>query len=174
MLGIPGELRNRIYQYVLVEGEGRDNDDGGIYIDDNNYQLPGILRASKQLRDEGIDIYLNENYFTLRIRNLKFAPQRQHWIWNKIYHEYLFQQHFGNRSWTNFKEWLKEYWKGGPSNFPRMPIIEDASEDERIFDRAFDIVDSLWDLRWERVEEVLETFRGAINGKMEQWAFDRY
>jgi hypothetical protein len=56
LLGLPGELRSRIWRFSLLE-------DCEIRIDTNNHQAPGLLRTSKQCRHEATKIFHEENSF---------------------------------------------------------------------------------------------------------------
>lgn len=164
---IPGELRNRIYRYALLKEDDFDRDP--LCVDGNTHKLPGILKASRQLKNEATKI--EENIFILCIYDLKFAPQQEHWIW-KVEHANLFQEHHGVRSWANLTEWLKRFWEAGAGQFPRMPMAEDGDEYAYVIDYAFGLVAKLSELRWEKVAGVLETFRCAIETKSEDWEFD--
>lgn len=63
LLGIPGELRNRISRMVLMEDEA-------ISITaTENHKQPGFLRTCRQLRAEARDIFEKENDFGLEVLN---------------------------------------------------------------------------------------------------------
>lgn len=68
LLGLPGELRNRIYRLVVVEDERIEMTPIDPYLVlDIKYKLPGIIHASRQLREEARSIYFGENSFAVHI-----------------------------------------------------------------------------------------------------------
>ena len=159
LLGIPAELRNRIYRYALVVLD--DHLCNEVYIDEDNYHMPGILRASRQLRDEGTQMYLEENSFVLGMNDFKFAPQRQHWIWTKVGDRGLYKELEGQISLGNINKWLKQFWRERDPYAPRAwrwDEYDETSPTERIAIEAFNIVETLFDTPWRKVKEVLSAF----------------
>ncbi|KAK3724441.1 hypothetical protein LTR37_001065 [Vermiconidia calcicola] len=152
-LGLPGELRNRIYRFALLVN-------GQVEVNKSNYMQPGLLRASKQLRMESCKIFHEENAVHLIIYNMKFEPQPQHWIWTRTpEHQPHMLEEFSTASWDNLKDWLRRRWEGDGVRGLRGCAYERA----RIFTEAFNIVDSMANSPWSVVEQVLEAFRRAVN-----------
>lgn len=70
LLKLPGELRNRIYELVIVEK-------GRLKITAKGPGQPALLRTCRQIRREAGTIYYGSNDFSLRIEaynGAKFAP----------------------------------------------------------------------------------------------------
>ena len=74
LLSLPAELRNKIYEFVLVEDErillpNLTREIGNLLPDDgavdwmNGLMRPGFLNTSKQVRDEATSIYVGSNRF---------------------------------------------------------------------------------------------------------------
>ncbi|KAK4611195.1 uncharacterized protein CLAFUR5_13878 [Fulvia fulva] len=63
LLGVPGELRNRIYRYVLLQ-------ESPIIVTDTGFDRPGLMSTCKAVRTETVKIYYEENKFTVDIINL--------------------------------------------------------------------------------------------------------
>jgi hypothetical protein len=77
-MGVPRELRDQIYGEVLHQGDRSDPDWRGledpIMIDESNHTQPGLLRTSKQLREEALQIYYDGNEFGVSLKDMKLAP----------------------------------------------------------------------------------------------------
>jgi hypothetical protein len=54
------ELRNRIYEYVLIE---RNSEEERSAIDITKETQPGLLRTCRQCREEGSGMYYHFNWF---------------------------------------------------------------------------------------------------------------
>lgn len=157
-LGIPGEIRNLIYEYCLVE-----EDD--IVIDDNNHSEPGLLRSCRQVREEASEIFYEDNDFFIRIWDLELKPRIGHWLWRKA--TCVDIEHEGVNSWSNFKDWLRQYWVTIIHNADTGTSKEELARpgsDEGVVEAAFDIVDTLAAVNtpWSVVEDVLEAFKTAM------------
>lgn len=77
ILDLPAELRNRVYEYVLV-----DPDSEPLLVTRRGHTLPGILRTCRQPREEGTKIYFDLNSFQLTFTSLSFEPQPKQWIYS--------------------------------------------------------------------------------------------
>ena len=72
LLGLPGELRNRIYRYVLVSDET-------IHIDPDCFQQPALLRTCTQVRNETSSIYYKENDFEFEVLEFNISALMSWW-----------------------------------------------------------------------------------------------
>ncbi|KAF2161601.1 hypothetical protein M409DRAFT_27996 [Zasmidium cellare ATCC 36951] len=70
---LPGELRNRIYRYVLIQQEDATGD-SMVNVEANGYDRPGLLSTCKEIRREALKIYYYENTFHVQIKNFNSAP----------------------------------------------------------------------------------------------------
>ncbi|EME42609.1 hypothetical protein DOTSEDRAFT_26183 [Dothistroma septosporum NZE10] len=134
LLGIPGELRNQIYGYVLLEG-------GLVKLDAQDHQLPGLLRTCRQIRDEATEIYQTENNFQVDAWNMKLCiPQNyaDHWM-STLEHSHFWITMRGTPNWENFMVWLKRYSTG---EVPGLASGQPTDEAE-ILAQAFEIVHSM-------------------------------
>ncbi|EME42170.1 hypothetical protein DOTSEDRAFT_100538, partial [Dothistroma septosporum NZE10] len=59
LLGLPGELRNRIYRDALIVPDR-------IRIDATYHTLPALLRTCREIRDEATSIHLTANRFGIQ------------------------------------------------------------------------------------------------------------
>jgi hypothetical protein len=78
LLALPGELRNRIYRYVLLKAE--------IHLDLHAiHDMTNILRASSQLRAEAKVIFYGENHFiiTNAIHQQRHVEAFLNWVGSK-------------------------------------------------------------------------------------------
>lgn len=102
LLGIPGELRNTIYRYALLE-------DQLVKLSPQNHQLPGLLRTCSQIRDEANEIYQIENNFQVDAWNMKLCIPKnyaEHWM-SSLEHSHFWITMRGSTDWKNFMVWLR-------------------------------------------------------------------
>ncbi|KAK3723933.1 hypothetical protein LTR37_001417 [Vermiconidia calcicola] len=118
LLGLPAELRNKIYEYALVDFE-----DTQIW-DSCNIQPP-LLHVCRTIRREAISIFYTFNLFNLHIRDCDSKP---------VHHFYTTQQKYfrgpgivregrhsgigwtilyGTPNWANLRGWCKAWYEGG-------------------------------------------------------------
>ena len=160
---IPGELRNAIYRYVLVEDEQDE-----IQIDDSNHVQPALLRTNAQIREEASKIYYEENRFVVKICDLKLAPQLEHWVWRRTKRPQPDMLYDGNRSWKNFKEWLRMYWRKLDVTAVD-PVAEYYDGNIVIYQQAFYLVDAMSRSSWKTVDKALEAFKTAVDAREPFW-----
>ncbi|KAK3722638.1 hypothetical protein LTR37_002208 [Vermiconidia calcicola] len=67
LLGLPGELRNRIYRDALL------TDDSDVIVDATGVPEPALLLTCKQIRAEGGQIYYSERAFSIHISDYDTA-----------------------------------------------------------------------------------------------------
>ncbi|KAF7194691.1 hypothetical protein HII31_03953 [Pseudocercospora fuligena] len=83
-LGIPAELRNRIYREALVPKADTDRDTISISpgYDDTLRELPPeppLLRTCKQIREEATSIYEQENQFFVELEDFDVRNVQRWW-----------------------------------------------------------------------------------------------
>ena len=129
LLGIPGELRNKIYRYALVEPEKiRLGQCHCCYLGlEQPFHRPGLLRTSRQLRDEAEDIYYKENTFSTCVWRLS-RPHPGHWVYHKgvtVEIQDPGATPSDEYTWSNFKMRLKQfYYDALPTHDPGNLRIE--------------------------------------------------
>lgn len=173
LLGLPGELRNRIYTFALIE------DDPSVLVQ-RNYSQPGLLRTSYQLRREASAIYYQLNTFYADTTDLDFGTQLH------------FNQHFKGRgvmkvtgagpvsqqSWPNLINYCRLFHEGGRCGIGygegneagwcteiarhcrRRMLMSFAGW--RFAARAFQLVGSMKHVPWKDVETALEIFKMTV------------
>ena len=158
LLGLPGELRNHIYTYVLV-------DEDRIIIDRSRFVQPGLLRSCRQIREEARSIYYLNNAFGTSVRDLdpynliafkrqagNFGPRTKTEIVI-----YTWPPEQGQLAWSNLMKWLEAYHNG------RAPGLRGKQEERsirrRVVARAFDVIDTAERLPWEQAVKVLGVYR---------------
>ena len=134
-----------------------------IEVNSGSYEQPPLLRTCRQTRKEASSIFCEENNFELKIIDLQFAPQPQHWFWgHDIPAEKAFLSFAGQDSWSNLKQWLKRY--HGDERVDNAGTISESTEGMGLtVINAFKIVESLFDIPWSKVEGVLEAFKNGVN-----------
>lgn len=96
LLDLPGDLRNRIYRFVLVSGEE-------IEVESTGPGEPALLRTCKTTREESIDIYYSENFFNIQIADWNgraLLPFMQQQMARKVVTMACFEV-YGARNWDN-------------------------------------------------------------------------
>ncbi|KAF2167340.1 hypothetical protein M409DRAFT_53947 [Zasmidium cellare ATCC 36951] len=66
LLGFPAEIRNRIYEYALIEHNN-------INVPPTGMAQPGVLRACRSIRSEATKLYYANNKFNLAIQDYNGA-----------------------------------------------------------------------------------------------------
>ena len=151
LLNIPAELRNTIWRMVFLEPL--------IRVRQGAHTQPGLLRVCRQTRQEGEAIYKCENKFKVAIWDLKFAPQRSHWVWTMVPEDNVTMGIKGRHSWQNFKVWLQLYSEG-----KAIGVKPGNSSPGLDVSKFFEIIDLLKDLPWATVELVLEKHKEGLEG----------
>ena len=165
LLGMPAEIRNRIYREVLV-----DHEDGSCLFHETldypdcvrkeNTKQPGLLRCCAQIRQEALLVFLQENSFSTWILEGKLEPQLEHWFWK------IKVRSIGvlpDVKWKNLKVWLEAYWNGRLSGSLYNEVFNFS--DDAVFTAcmgAGEMVRHLERASWEVVEAVLEEFATTI------------
>lgn len=174
LLGMPAEIRNRIYHEVLVE-------DGYIefYIEHlsdanvldesfrpKNFVEPGLLRCCSQIRREARSIFFEQNVFDNIIREGRIEPHLGHWFWTQLKPHNRVIGHAGDFGYEQMVELLKAYWNGDVSEGLFQYLFDDRCDDVwphlKISMEAFKIVRELKTTRWETIKTVLDSFFEAV------------
>lgn len=162
MLGIPGELRNRIYRLTLITSD----DHHRIKIVSPNHDQPALLKTCRQIRSEALKIFEAENGFAISVINLRpITPQGAHWA-HRV--NYKFTLVHGNQLiFSNLKAWIKAYLDGKVlglvgGQYPGGRMGQEAN----ILFRAFALAGDLWSgshqVSWRMVEGALETWKETV------------
>ncbi|KAK4613801.1 hypothetical protein CLAFUW4_09494 [Fulvia fulva] len=165
LLGLPGELRNRIYRLALFE-ENR------IKIDATNHTLPPLLRTCRQIRNEATSIHLKENRFGIVIHNLyPQAPVASsgHWYVKTKYTV----SWSGVANWENLKAWMKlrynhELCGAKASNSPVNLVLSGAAGGASKMVKLM----RAKGLTWDDIEPMLEEYKLGVehsHGQMQFW-----
>lgn len=101
----PGELRNRVYRYALLE-------EGYIEVTADNWDShqPGLLQTCKQIRTEALPIFYAENSISVNIHDWNPVVKSR---MNKLMIAHRIKQitpcHYftGTPHWANLEAWLK-------------------------------------------------------------------
>lgn len=176
LLGLPSELRNSIWRYVLLEADEIKLQPG------SDATQPGLLRVNRQIRSETCSIYARENAFAVVVQDLQFAPHKGHWVWNQGDGEGEGLLLEGRLSWTNLLEWVFAHWKGEATGLQYLSRKASADEEASAWEKAgakivlvneaFRVADDLrrQNVSWEVVARTLEAMkRVATRGKDATW-----
>ncbi|KAK5127478.1 hypothetical protein LTR85_006817 [Meristemomyces frigidus] len=167
-LGLPGELRNRIYRLALLS-------DLAIPVTAQHFQEPTLLYACKQIRHEAVSIYYGENEFdalhvgfdaTVQMKMLEKKDKLcdEH----KVTLEWFICP-VVPRNWSNLLTWLTRAHRGSVLGWKPTPDTAGASE-FAIIGELFATCDDLRDLPWERVVGIVERFHRILAGVSGDWA----
>jgi hypothetical protein len=157
------ELRNRIYEDVLVDEEidDVDWDKAAIHIDGSTRE-PGLLKACKQIRREARKMYYSQNMFSVIICDLKLMPHASHPIWEDTRETEIVLG--GGHDWDNLMEWLRAYHAGTIS---ATPDFEDSCSPTLL---SWDFLEVLFNVAnksrkppWEVVSGILQSFESMFN-----------
>lgn len=106
ILDLPIELRMQIFRHALVENDK-------IVIIRVLSVTPGLTRTNRQVREETMEIFLQENVFVLNIHDFyPVAPENffiekerlRHWLSKVAHLDYTWS---GEHNWTNLRAWLQ-------------------------------------------------------------------
>ena len=140
---------------MLYEG------DEPIFVD-AAFKQPGILRTSRQLRDEGLPMFIGRNLWGVFIQDLKLEPHVGHWLFK--YESVQSLLYFrGHESKSNFREWLRMFFEDQKISRIEEPCASELSY-EGMMSQPFIIVETLVrnDLPWTAVEEVIGAYMDGV------------
>lgn len=163
LLSLPPEIRNIIYRYALVEGLIR-------VIQDPPPQ-PALLQLNRQVRDEAIQIYYQENCFRWIIASydagklIAWCASSKHRSTAK-----MLLCNSGTCSWANLLVWLKAFLDQkapglGSSDSGKTTGMNTAAA--KLFVLAKNLRRQA--LPWHRVKAQLEVVREALAAVSEEW-----
>ncbi|KAK3686675.1 hypothetical protein LTR37_019606 [Vermiconidia calcicola] len=166
LLALPGELRNKIWRYTLVEPVK-------INVTTTGPGDPAVIRTCKSVRNEARAIYYRENDFRLHVRNYNgaaFLPFfYQYARWPKVTRSQVFFSMTGLPNWDNLVAWLKS----SDTSVGTVPDLDNPkSSIEHIVGGAMRIVDAMKYLPWQYKEEALQGFYQGLKGTCSRWVKD--
>ena len=176
LLRLPPELRNKIYQLVIVKHES-------IHIDKttfNNHQ-PSLLRTCCAIRNEAVKIFYAESQFSITVEDWDASLlQRLDELLKTHGVQYssdcALNTH-GDPSWRNLLQWLEHYYADGGSSL-RQPVMgedmqyptEVAKMEVKIIGAAFSIVKKCRGMPWKDVLRLVETQHIILEYVDKRWA----
>lgn len=167
LLGLPAELRNRIYRFALIKPKTID-------IDQSKWPThqPALLKTCKQIRREALGVFYFENKFCARIYDwdpvVKDRFSRLMVAYNtkcpQLSHSFK-----GSPNWTNLLEWLRAVHEG------RISGISDCVGRARTSERK--LVGILFliarrtrvNMPWPEVVRLLEAHREVLGQLNAMW-----
>ena len=155
---LPTELRDVIYFYAVAS-------EFEIDLDCNDCSQPPLVRTCRQIRDEAIAMFYEENCFSVEVVDCKFEPQPEHWFWRAGVRRTAYPS--GRCVWSNLKEWLRPYYEGRAvyimsevdESSPLIPAVKAGEIVERLKGAGLD---------WAFTEKILESFKEDVESE----AFD--
>lgn len=161
LLSLPAELRNRIYEFVLLLEDGTP---GIVDIYDEPDQ-PALLKVNHQIRDEAMSIFY-QNYFELSVHDLQPAPVQHHWCWDAGLDEIEIA---GNWPWSNLKDTLKRVHNGNDRAAKTCAELVKAElyivcDNYSLLAHNFRLLEIMKEDPWEKVEKVLEIYNDIMEG----------
>ncbi|KAK3632266.1 hypothetical protein LTR56_004266 [Elasticomyces elasticus] len=172
---LPGELRNRVYEAVLVSR-------GSVAIRPKGPGEPALLRVCKGIRAEARSIYYGANNFRLVMADFNgaaFTPfSRQYRD-----HEYYQRRTLANTgkvtfsmlgvpNWANLMRWLEDIYY---CRALEPDLSKPIGNDQRIVGAALKVVNELKFKTvggWSAVEKVLHAMHQALKGTSSYWGKD--
>jgi hypothetical protein len=158
LLKLPAELRNEIYQLVLVEPYPH-----VVTITATGIEEPSILHTCKEVRGEAIQVYYGQNQFEHTVLNQDSDPVAK-WD-NKVtslkaaygIRPKLSCQVADHANRPNLVKWLRRYHQGPflRRSRPSQTLVGLLTE-KAIIGTMFHLVRGLRILPWEQVEALLE------------------
>jgi hypothetical protein len=167
LMGLPGELRNRIYRYAITE-------ESTIVIDRHTWasHQPALLKTCKQVRYEALPIFYAENEISTCIRD-----------WNPVVRDRLNQvlmshkirtpnphHNFrGRPNWDNLKAWLKAAFEGETTGISSC-VGKNRTLERKTIGVMFLLVDlAKKESDWAAVLRLLEAQRGLLGMNDTRW-----
>lgn len=175
LLKLPGEMRNRIYEYALISPNK-------IQVTPTGYNInSGLLGTCKEIRAEAHGIFYADNTFGLHVRNYDSATV-MHWL---DHLEHLFHRTLKVTStstiwdepcWANLMIWLARYHFGKriACNGLRQAIFKGRRPfklDVFMIEGMFETVQKLQAQPWATIMGVLETNRHTLVLIDGRWRF---
>jgi hypothetical protein len=165
---LPGELRNAIYRFALVELEA-------LKITKHaKTPQPGILQTCRQCRTEALAIYYQENVFAFGISHFD-ATVYIDWCQTSPHRRWCKTNAYVSRSqnWANLLNWLHAYWRkecGGIVGNEEGKFNADAKAATHLFAMVKKMRDGGL-LGWEDARELLEDAHAALAEIKPRWSW---
>lgn len=164
LLGLPGELRNRIYRLVLVTPSREDH----IVVNPHQHDQPALLKTSRQIRKDNISIFECENIFDIEVVDLSPSlPQNHHWLHRRHCLAAYKLMSPGRNVWKNLKAWLAAYFHGEVRGLGSSGTNSTHRSDMRVFARVFLMQTVLCQtdptIQWEVMEVALEAWKATVD-----------
>ena len=160
LLGMPAEIRNKIYELVLITG---------VVDVKTSTREPGILRACRVARKEARNIFLHRNRFLLDcvLLRAELHPQPLHWCYSTSTHVTRSPNCSGWPNWEGLSKFIKLVWEGRLGPDPRCHFVEACSSNRRkeletIFKAATKTTAGMQELPWENVRHSLVPTMGRL------------
>lgn len=166
LLGMPGEIRNRIYRLSLIEPSL-------IFVKSKRSAVePGLLRTCRILRKEATPIFHHENIFRTWVRKCRIAGKRYHWLWKLqgVPCERIGLVYEGKPSWSALKAWARIYRRNKMKGMSKN--VTGQSRALRICCQAFEIADLMGHAPWKSVDDALEALKKAVDTADPRKLFD--
>ena len=162
LLTIPAELRNTIYEHVLLRKQRIDLNETS--------KPPGLLATCRQIRKETIAIYFKGNDFVFKVHEYDGADASHAF---KLVRKYRpndskaicieLCENCTNVHICKLHKWLKAYHAESKMPFLRQDKCAEETDAQTLARRTFGVVQAMRSKPWEDVEEVLASFYRAID-----------
>ncbi|KAK4496542.1 hypothetical protein PRZ48_012522 [Zasmidium cellare] len=180
---LPGELRNRIYRYVLLKPEDAAGNDR-IIVDATGYDRPGVVSTCKQIRKETLKIFYSENAFHIEVINYNSSTLLR---WESHLKPMRMQErghlfvsvHLEDEVgwWANLLLWLQRFHERKVRTRALAPeqvlkVFNSKDAGTHLMGAMFMTVDEFRDQPWQRIEKHIQNFRPALIAVQEPWSKD--
>lgn len=173
LLGLPPELRNRIYAAALVE---KDAISIKYY---KNRKQPDLLSVNRLIRQEAIGIYYNDNDFFYEACLCKGAAllpfcklQKQYRSDHRVTLPTVICHHRNYLHIANLWEWLQAYHTDADAPAPAQDCGYNRRESKVLVVRMFGVVDAMRMRPWRKVARVLAVLFDCVEGQEEMWSME--
>ncbi|KAK5111956.1 hypothetical protein LTR85_011703 [Meristemomyces frigidus] len=166
LLALPAELRNRIYEFALLEQET-------VHVDDN-LRRPALLDTCRQIRSEALRLWYTENAFLFTIHDcdgtvadkflcsLRMLPIND----SKLHARYVYT---GVANWKNLKAWAKLDWSDKRQLNLEPSSSNGGSPEADMIAAVSGFVGEMLDKSWEEVDTALERLRATVARYTKSW-----
>jgi len=158
-LALAPELRNRVYEYALLEPD--------TVVVTTSLQQPALPRVNKQVRGEALDLYYGTIFFDVHIIDCDatlLAQFEQYLdVLNRKCSVRMLMSATGE-DWTNLVAWCRLIHEGKCGGFGTLGLDESFDDSEAVIHAAHRIVKMDWS--WAACEKELAELRllvGRIN-----------
>lgn len=167
---LAAELRNRIYELVLVEDEK-------IWFNKKNFKQPGLLCVNRQIRSEASPIYYHLNTFNVDCMNFDSTSlkllyrQNKKWVKKSALKESeninFFFQDQQKANWNNVMEWMRDF--HAREVFVAPGDVEVCLASGHAITQMLNVVERLRGLPWTKVKYVLECMKHVSELRKMSW-----